>query len=174
MAMRRIVGRVCIALVIVALVLLLGLALVSLLLGSNREIPSTIYTPGQVNIGLSTDPQAWTGRVVQVRGVVQSGYETGGGVVGHWADELDPSPSTPGPITGEDQLQIAPQAADSSLDLLYHIPYVGDILPRRQRPQYGHAAVYLLKIQNPAMCNPTPAAPRCIAAVVLNAQGWDR
>jgi len=173
MTMRRVLLRV---LVIVVLLTLLGLALAATFLvhGPDEGVSSIIYTPAQLDTALSADPRSWSGRTVRVRGILTSGYESGGGVAAHWVDELGPTIPGPGPITEEDLLEIAPRPSNQWLDPLYRIPYLRDILPRKQRPLIGRVAVYLLKLQDPTTCNPTTTRPVCIEGVVLNAQGWDQ
>lgn len=152
----------------------LGLVLVTGILALHYSDRRTIYTPAEVYRNLTVDPASWAGRTVWVRGIALGGQDTGAGIPTHWSDQLVPPSFTPGPLDGEDILVIAPQRMSALLDALYHIPYAQAILPHPQRPRYGRVAVYQLTLQDLSKCTPTPAMPRCIMGVVLNAQGWDQ
>jgi len=108
---------------------------------------SPIYSVAAVQAGLARDPQAWLGRTVLVRGVVEPCL--GSGSLARFLhchrqpqDRLDPDPATEG-----GSLPLVSGSQNVWLAFLRHLPLMDRVLPPQQTPQWRTLATYRVQLR---------------------------
>lgn len=148
------------------LAILLAAALVAGVVAIQRALDvGPVYSVDQVRVGLVSNPRAWLGRTLQVRGIVPSYYCPGPISVS--------CPSTPSTTlhsvarASERSLPLFFDSADAGTSLLQGEPILRSLLPGPQHLLRGRAAVYRVRLQAPAgdVCGYWP----CYVAVLIDA-----
>jgi len=150
----------------VLLAALSAVALVAGVVAIRRALDAgPVYSVDQVRAGLVSNPRAWLGRTLQVRGIVPSYY-----CPGPISLSCPPAPSTTlhsVARTSERFLPLFFGSANGEASIFRSVPIFHSLLPGPQHLLRGRAAIYRVRLQSLASdaCGYRP----CYVAVLIDA-----